>query len=127
MAMTQKERDSKQELKRLAAGEEELRMRTQAGTRQALSELMQWHGIVVQGEAMTLMIHHLHAMGPEGSARFLAPPKHHITPTPKQIAAIYQAPWPPPRTCQQEIAYAWVMKPAIRAKRHPTAASTRPR
>ncbi|MNF41381.1 hypothetical protein D3C84_224050 [compost metagenome] len=47
-----------------------------AGTRQALAELMAWHGIEEQGEAMTLMIHHLHALGPQKSAPLLEPPRH---------------------------------------------------
>ncbi|MGY2183332.1 hypothetical protein [Pseudomonas agarici] len=50
-----------------------------AGTRQALADLMAWHGIKEQGEAMTLVIHHLHGLGPSGSAKFLAPPRHEIT------------------------------------------------
>ncbi|WP_262379752.1 MULTISPECIES: hypothetical protein [unclassified Pseudomonas] len=28
---------------------------------------------------MPLMIHHLHELGPAGSAKFLAPPRHEIT------------------------------------------------
>lgn len=55
-----------------------MRLYTLAGTRQALAELMQWNGIEEQGEAMTLMIHHLHALGPAGAARFLSPPRHEI-------------------------------------------------
>jgi hypothetical protein len=47
-----------------------------AGTRQALAELMAWHGIEEQGEAITLMIHHLHGLGPQKSAPLLAPPRH---------------------------------------------------
>ncbi|MCY1462207.1 hypothetical protein D9M71_799550 [compost metagenome] len=47
-----------------------------AGTRQALAELMAWSGIEEQGEAMTLMIHRLHELGPQKSAPLLAPPRH---------------------------------------------------
>ncbi|MNI38138.1 hypothetical protein D3C73_922680 [compost metagenome] len=50
-----------------------------AGTRQALAELMAWSGIEEQGEAITLMIHHLHALGPQKSAPLLTPPRHEIT------------------------------------------------
>jgi hypothetical protein len=50
-----------------------------AGTRQALAELMAWSGIEEQGEAITLMIHHLHDLGPVGSTQFLSPPRHEIT------------------------------------------------
>ncbi|UQI33050.1 hypothetical protein M3M50_10615 [Pseudomonas bijieensis] len=51
-------------------------MHTLAGTRQALADLMVWNSVEEQGEAMTLMIHHLHALGPAGSAPFFAPPRH---------------------------------------------------
>ena len=47
-----------------------------AGTRQALADLMAWYGIEEQGEAITLMIHHLHALGPQKSAPLLTPPRH---------------------------------------------------
>ena len=76
MAAQQKERSAKTAAKRRSVGEEELRMHTRQGTRQALSELMTWNGIEEQGEAMTLMIHHLHGLGPAGSAQFLTPPRH---------------------------------------------------
>ena len=76
MAAQQKERSAKTAARRKARGEEELRLHTLEGTRKALSELMAWNGIDEQGEAMTLMIHHLHALGPAGSAQFLAPPRH---------------------------------------------------
>lgn len=78
MAAQQKERSAKTAAKRKARGEEELRLHTLEGTRIALSELMSWNGIDEQGEAMTLMIHHLHALGPAGSAQFLKPPRHKI-------------------------------------------------
>ena len=79
MAAQQKERSAKTTARRKARGEEELRLHTLEGTRIALSELMEWNGIDEQGEAMTLMIHHLHALGPLGSAQFLKPPRHEIT------------------------------------------------
>ena len=79
MAAQQKERSAKTAARRKARGEEELRLHTLEGTRIALSELMTWNGIDEQGEAMTLMIHHLHALGPLGSAQFLKPPRHKIT------------------------------------------------
>ena len=78
MAAQQKERSAKTAAKRKARGEEELRMHAMAGTRQALADLMAWHGIEEQGEAMTLMIHHLHALGPQKSAPLLVPPRHEI-------------------------------------------------
>lgn len=79
MAAAQKDRSAKTAAKRKSRGEEELRLHTLAGTRQALADLMAWNGIEEQGEAMTLMIHHLHSLGPAGSAQFLSAPRHEIT------------------------------------------------
>ena len=76
MAAEQKVRSAKTALKRKARGEEEIRLHCMAGTRQALAELMAWSGIEEQGEAITLMIHHLHALGPQKSAPLLEPPQH---------------------------------------------------
>lgn len=76
MAAQPKDRTAKTAARRKTRGEEELRMHAMAGTRQALADLMAWHGIEEQGEAMTLMIHHLHALGPQKSAPLLAPPRH---------------------------------------------------
>ncbi|MBJ2269877.1 hypothetical protein JFT60_21045 [Pseudomonas sp. MF6772] len=76
MAAAQKERSAKTAARRKTRGEEELRLHTMAGTRQALADLMAWNCIDEQGEAMTLMIHHLHSLGPAGSAKFLMPPRH---------------------------------------------------
>lgn len=78
MAATQKERSAKSAKKRIAVSEEELRLRVRPGTRQALAELMEWSGITEQGEAMTLMIHHLHAMGSAKCQPLLNPPRHEI-------------------------------------------------
>jgi len=44
----------------------------------ALAELMVWAGIEEQGEAMTLMIHHLHALGPDRALLYLCAPRHKI-------------------------------------------------
>ncbi|MCY1455328.1 hypothetical protein D9M71_724530 [compost metagenome] len=79
MAVPQKDRSAKTAAKRKARGEEEIRLHCMAGTRQALAELMAWSGIEEQGEAITLMIHHLHALGPQKSAPLLSPPRHEIT------------------------------------------------
>lgn len=78
MAKTVQERSAKAAQKRRAVQEEELRLRVRPGTPQALADLMKWSGITEQGEVMTLMIHHLHALGPRKSAPFLAPPRHVI-------------------------------------------------
>lgn len=39
---------------------------------------MEWSGITEQGEAMTLMIHHLHALGSTKCQPLLNPPRHEI-------------------------------------------------
>ncbi|MDY7553872.1 hypothetical protein EKA85_11910 [Pseudomonas veronii] len=54
-------------------------MHALADTRKVLSDLMTWHQIEEQGEAMTLALHHLHALGPAGSAPFFTPPRREIT------------------------------------------------
>ncbi|MCF5708934.1 hypothetical protein GIV19_16760 [Pseudomonas syringae] len=79
MALTQKQRDDKTALKRQKAGEEELRLRVRPGTKQALKELMEWAEIEEQGEALTLVIHHLHKLGPGGALPMLEVPRHEIT------------------------------------------------
>ncbi|NMY23499.1 hypothetical protein [Pseudomonas sp. WS 5410] len=88
-AVTQKERSAKSARKRVALAEEELRLRVRPGTRQALADLMEWAGITEQGEAMTLMIHHLHGLGPAGSAQFLSPPRHEYV-IPENVSAKLQ-------------------------------------
>lgn len=82
MAAAQKDRSAKTAAKRKSRGEEEIRLHCMAGTRQALAELMAWSGIEEQGEAITLMIHHLHAMGPQKALPLLTPPRHEITVSP---------------------------------------------
>ena len=74
--MTQQERSAKSAEKRKALNEEELRLRVRPGTKQSLSELMEWAELEEQGEALTLMIHHLHSLGKEGAIGFLTPPRH---------------------------------------------------
>lgn len=76
MAATQKDRSAKTAAKRKSRGEAEIRFHSLPATRQALAELMAWSGIEEQGEAITLMIHHLHGMGPGGALPLLEPPRH---------------------------------------------------
>ena len=76
MAVAQKDRSAKTAARRKSRGEEEIRLHCMAGTRQALAELMAWSGIEEQGEAITLMIHHLHGLGPGGALPLLTPPRH---------------------------------------------------
>ena len=82
MAKTAQERSAKAAKKRVENAEEELRLRVRPGTRQALADLMQWSGISEQGEAMTLMTHHMHGLGPSGALPLLEPPRHEITVSP---------------------------------------------
>ena len=78
MAATNQERSAKRNANRAAKGVEEIRLLTMAGTRAALADLMAWHGIEQQGEAMTLLIHNQHALGPDGSASAFAVPRHKV-------------------------------------------------
>lgn len=78
MAMSQQERDQKRRDKASKHGEEDLRMKARAGTRQALAEIMQWADVDENGEAMTLMIHRIHELGPEAARHFLSAPRHEI-------------------------------------------------
>jgi hypothetical protein len=78
MAANNQERSAKRNANRAAKGVEELRLLTMAGTRAALADLMAWHGIEQQGEAMTLLIHNLHALGPAGSACAFTVPRHKV-------------------------------------------------
>lgn len=93
MALTQKDRDQRTSLRRSKAQEEELRLRVRPGTRQALAELMEWAGIEEQGEALTLMIHHLHGLGRGGALPLLEIPRHEITVSPavaRKLELAYQ-------------------------------------
>ncbi|MFL8988638.1 hypothetical protein Q8X48_12945 [Pseudomonas sp. QLc11A] len=78
MAAAQKERSAKTAARRKTRGEEEIRLHCMAGTRQALADLMAWSGIEEQGEAITLMIHRLHELGPQKCLPMLDPPRHVI-------------------------------------------------
>lgn len=82
MVMTQAERSAKTAAKRRAVQEEELRLRVRPGTKQALAELMQCAGLEEQGEALTLMIHHLHGLGPDKALPLLECPRQEITISP---------------------------------------------
>ncbi len=63
MAMDQAERDRRRREKAERLQEEDLRVKVRPGTKRALLELMEWAEIEEQGEAMTLMIHHIEALG----------------------------------------------------------------
>ena len=90
MAKSNADRSAKAAAKRKERGEEEIRLHCLPGTRQALAELMAWSGIEEQGEAITLMIHHLHGLGPGGALPLLEPPRHEITISPSVSRKLQQ-------------------------------------
>lgn len=90
-AASQKERSAKTAAKRSATGEVELRHRVRPGIRDKLAELMRWHGIEEQAEAIQLLIMNAHAAGPDGSAPMLTVPRHDFTPSENVAHNAYQA------------------------------------
>ncbi|WP_207878424.1 hypothetical protein [Pseudomonas sp. 32_A] len=78
MALTQQQRDEKRRAKESRAKVEDLRMKAGQGTRQALAEIMKWAEVEENGEAMTLLIHRIHELGPEAARHFLSAPRHEI-------------------------------------------------
>ncbi|WP_059395676.1 hypothetical protein [Pseudomonas putida] len=78
MAKTQKQRDDDRRANEAKAMVEDLRMKAGKGTRQALAEIMEWADVQQNGEAMTLMIHRIHELGPEAARHFLSAPRHEI-------------------------------------------------
>ncbi|MGA4453981.1 hypothetical protein [Pseudomonas fortuita] len=79
MAMSPKERDEKRRAKAARLQEEDLRLKVRPGTKQALAEIMEWAQVEENGEAMTLLIHRIHELGPEAARHFLSAPRHEIT------------------------------------------------
>ncbi|HFL2187541.1 TPA: hypothetical protein ACG3DQ_002566 [Pseudomonas putida] len=79
MALTQQQRDEKRRAKAERLQEEDLRLKVRPGTRQALAEIMEWAQVEENGEAMTLLIHRIHELGPEAARHFLSAPRHEIT------------------------------------------------
>lgn len=86
MAKSNADRSAKAAAKRKERGEEEIRFHAMAGTRQALADLMAWSGTEEQGEAITLMIHHLHGLGPGGALPLLEPPPRHEYVIPENVS-----------------------------------------
>ncbi|MFG0323722.1 hypothetical protein [Pseudomonas sp. zjy_11] len=78
MAMSPKERDEKRRAKSARLQEEDLRLKVRPGTRQALAEIKAWASVEENGEAMTLLIHRIHELGPEAALHFLSAPRHEI-------------------------------------------------
>lgn len=89
-AKTQQERSAKAALKRAELDETELRHRCRRGTRDKLAELMAWHGITEQAEAIQLLIWNAHALGPEGSAPAMAIPRHEYALSESVARELYQ-------------------------------------
>ncbi|WP_435652688.1 hypothetical protein ACSC9T_15135 [Pseudomonas putida] len=78
MAMTSQERDKRRREKAERLQEEDLRLKVRPGTRQALAEIKAWASVEENGEAMTLLIHRIHELGPEAARHFLSSPRHEI-------------------------------------------------
>lgn len=78
MAMSQQARDEKRRAKAAKLQEEDLRLKVRPGTKQALAEIKQWASVEENGEAMTLLIHRIHELGPEAARHFLSAPRHEI-------------------------------------------------
>lgn len=78
MAMSPKVRDEKRRAKAARLQEEDLRLKVRPGTRQALAEIKAWASVEENGEAMTLLIHRIHELGPEAARHFLSAPRHEI-------------------------------------------------
>ncbi|WP_444756609.1 hypothetical protein [Pseudomonas sp. A014] len=78
MAMSQQARDEKRRAKAERLQEEDLRLKVRPGTKQALVEIKEWAEVEENGEAMTLLIHRIHELGPEAARHFLSAPRHEI-------------------------------------------------
>jgi len=70
MAMTQQQRSKASAEKRQRLDETELRHRVRRGTRAMLENLMRWHGLPEQSEAIQLLVMNAHAVGEIASADF---------------------------------------------------------
>lgn len=78
MAKTQKQRDDDRREREAKAQVEDLRLKVRQGTKQALTEIKAWANVEENGEAMTLLIHRIHELGPEAARHFLSAPRHEI-------------------------------------------------
>lgn len=91
MAKTQQERSAKAAEKRKALGEEELRHRVRPGIKKMLTELMEWHGIEEQAEAVQLLIMNAHKLGPAWSGLMVEIPAPQFEISENVAHEIYQA------------------------------------
>ncbi|WP_286913229.1 MULTISPECIES: hypothetical protein [unclassified Pseudomonas] len=78
MAKTQKQRDDDRRDREAKAQVEDLRLKVRPGTKQALTEIKDWASVEENGEAMTLLIHRIHELGPVAARHFLSAPRHEI-------------------------------------------------
>lgn len=78
MAKTQQQRDEERRDREAKAQVEDLRLKVRPGTKQALTEIKAWASVEENGEAMTLLIHRIHELGPEAALHFLSAPRHEI-------------------------------------------------
>lgn len=78
MAKTQQQRDEERRDREAKAQVEDLRLKVRPGTKQALTEIKAWAEVEENGEAMTLLIHRIHELGPEAARHFLSAPRHEI-------------------------------------------------
>ena len=90
MALMQQQRDEKRRAKAAKLQEEDLRMKVRPGTRQALDEIKDWAEVEENGEAMTLLIHRIHELGPEAARHFLSAPRHEIEISPAVVRKLDQ-------------------------------------
>lgn len=90
VAKSQQERDAKAIAKREELDEKELRHRCRRGTRDKLADLMAWHGITEQAEAIQLLIWNAHALGSDGSAAALKIPRHETEVSENVARTLYQ-------------------------------------
>ncbi|MGQ7814619.1 hypothetical protein ACUTAH_02900 [Metapseudomonas furukawaii] len=79
MAASQQDRSAKSAAKRKEFDEKELRHRVRPGIHQKLADLMEWHGIEEQAEAIQLLIINAHALGRDESTTALSIPRHDFT------------------------------------------------
>ena len=94
MAMTARERLVLAAAKREIYAEKEIRHRVRPGIKKMLADLMAWHQIDEQNEAIQNLILNAHDLGPEGSTDAMHTPRNEITIS-KRVAELFAAFIPP--------------------------------
>lgn len=59
------------------------------GTRKALDDLMEWHGFEDGREAVSVMLHRLHELGPDGSRAMFQVSRHKFEPSDEMSQRLY--------------------------------------